>query len=79
MKILSLFGRGVKSFVMFWWDFIVGEDVTIAIFVIIGLALVYALQHARTTAWWVLPVFWVLALVASLFRVVQKARSAQHS
>ena len=77
MKILSLIGRGVKSFVWFWWDFIVGEDALIALLVIVGLAVVYALHHAGTTAWWALPIFWVVALMLSLFRVVQKARATQ--
>lgn len=79
MKVVSAVGKGVKSFGLFWWDFIVGEDVTLALAVIIGLAVTYALHKAGEVSWWALGAFWVIALVGSLMRVVRKARAADGS
>ncbi|MDA8295308.1 MAG: hypothetical protein M0004_01755 [Actinomycetota bacterium] len=69
---LATITKMIRSFGMFWWDFIVGEDVTIAIAVVLGLAGVAALHAAKVTAWWALPVIWVLGLGLSLARATKK-------
>ena len=40
----------VRSFVLFWWDFIVGDDWRVAVGVAVGLALTAAFE-----VWWLLP------------------------
>lgn len=70
---LSSIGRGIRAFGQFWWDFIVGEDVTLAIAVVIGLGAVAWLHHAtKIPAWWILPVIWALGVVYSLVRVARR-------
>ena len=62
----------LRSFGLFWWDFVVGDDVLLALGVIAGLGAVAALHHHGINAWWALPALWVLALVASLGRAVRR-------
>ncbi|MGC8481004.1 MAG: hypothetical protein ACP5PJ_05600 [Acidimicrobiales bacterium] len=65
--------RGLRSFGTFLWDFIVGDDVRIAIGVVVGLVAVELLHQANVSGWWALPIFWVLALSWSLVRATRKA------
>jgi hypothetical protein len=48
MKYLSQFGR-------FWYDFIVGDDWTIAVAVVVLLAVTSAIAHTGRVAWPILP------------------------
>ena len=57
-----------RSFLAFWWDFIIGDDVTLAVGVAAGLALVAVLHAAALPAWWALPALWIPALIWSLNR-----------
>ncbi len=54
--------RALRSFAMFWYDFLIGDDWRIALGVVIALAVTAVLVHAGVPAWWVLPVA-VLALL----------------
>jgi hypothetical protein len=65
-------GRWLKSFGLFWWDFVVGDDWRIAAGVVAALALTAAVAHAGITAWWLLP----LAAVAMLAMSLRSARRA---
>jgi hypothetical protein len=67
---MSAIGKTLRSFVAFWWDFIVGDDVTIAIGVVVGLGAIAALHSAKVTSWWALPVLWGVALYWSLKRAI---------
>ena len=58
----------LKAFAAFWYDFIVGDDLLLALAVIAGLAVTYALARGGLAAWWLLPVFALVALVWSLRR-----------
>jgi membrane protein implicated in regulation of membrane protease activity len=66
--------RAIKGFLLFWYDFIVGDDVTIAIGVVIALAVTALLAHNGVAAWWLLPVAVAILLGSSLVRVVRAGR-----
>lgn len=65
MKWLGQFGR-------FWYDFIVGDDWTIAAAVAAFVALTYAAAHNGVTAWPLMPVAVGATLSASLWRASRK-------
>ena len=58
--------RYVRSFVLFWWDFIVGDDWRVAAGVAVGLALTAAFE-----VWWLLPPAVALVLFESLRRAAR--------
>jgi hypothetical protein len=58
----------VRRFLHFWYDFVVGDDWTVAVGVVIALALTALLATAGIAAWWLLPVAVVLLLGLSLRR-----------
>ena len=60
--------RYVRAFGRFWWDFIVGDDWTVAAGVAIALGLVAILVDHGVNAWWLLPVAVVLLTGASVWR-----------
>jgi hypothetical protein len=62
----------IVGFFQFWYDFIVGDDWTIAAGVIVALILTALLAHNNIAAWWLLPVAVALGLSASLWRVAWK-------
>ena len=46
----------VVRFFRFWYDFVVGDDWTVALTVILAVALTFAAAHRGVLAWWILPV-----------------------
>jgi hypothetical protein len=62
----------IRAFAAFWYDFVVGDDWLIAVGVVAGLALTYALSRAAVPAWWLLPLSLVLLLPLSLWRAVRR-------
>ena len=60
----------VARFFRFWYDFIVGDDWTVAATVVVAVAVTYVLAHHGAVAWWVLPA----TVVASLAQSVLRAR-----
>ena len=58
----------VASFAHFWWNFIVGDDWTVAAGLAAGLGLTAALAHNDVTAWWLMPLAVVALLSLSLWR-----------
>lgn len=62
----------VMGFFQFWYDFIVGDDWTVAAAVVVALAATALLAHAGVAAWWLLPVAVVLFLANSVRRVAAK-------
>jgi hypothetical protein len=46
----------IRSFLAFWYDFIVGDDWRVAAGVVLALALTAGLAHSGLNAWWLLPV-----------------------
>ena len=62
----------LKSFGLFWYDFVIGDDPLVAVLVIAALGGTAALSTHTTASWWLLPVIVTLALAATLARAVRK-------
>ena len=61
--------KQLKAFGAFWYDFIVGDDWHVAVFVVIGLTVTAVLVHAaKVNAWWLFPAVVLAALAWSLHR-----------
>jgi hypothetical protein len=63
----------VKRFLGFWYDFIVGDDWTIAAGVVGGLVLTGVLARRGADAWWLMPLAVTVLLAVSLWREVRQA------
>lgn len=64
--------NAIKNFGRFWYHFIVGDDVRIAMGVVAGLAVTVWLVHgAHVNAWWLLPVIVPVMLSVSLWRATR--------
>jgi len=72
--------RALRAFGAFCWDFVVGDDWTIAVAVVVGVAVTAMLADAGLAAWWLLPLVVVGVLVGSIRRrqrvLRRQARSA---
>lgn len=64
----------VKHFLLFWYDFIVGDDWIVAAGVVLGLGVSAALARRDVNAWWVMLVAVVVLLAASLWRETRRSR-----
>jgi hypothetical protein len=64
----------VVNFILFWYDFIVGDDWTIAAGVIVALVLTWVLLQTNVVAWLWLPLAVAVLLGASVMRL---ARASQ--
>jgi hypothetical protein len=62
----------IRSFLAFWYDFIVGDDWRVAAGVVLALALTAGLAHSGVNAWWLVPVAVVLLLGYSVRRAARK-------
>lgn len=74
MSGLGRVGALIRGFAKFWWDFIIGEDITLALGVCLGLGAVAIFHAHRQSIWWALPILWLIALFVSLARALRKAR-----
>jgi hydrogenase/urease accessory protein HupE len=61
----------IRSFLAFLYDFIVGDDPTIAIVVVIALGITAALANSGVEAWWVMPCAVLAILTLSLLRAAR--------
>jgi hypothetical protein len=64
--------RGVRAFVMFWVEFIIGDDWTVAATVALALLGTWGLTHAEVVAWWLLPLAVLAVTTVSLRRAVER-------
>lgn len=64
--------RRVRAFGAFWYDFVVGDDWRVAVAVVLGLLLTWAITRAGMPSWWLLPVAVLLVLPWSLWRATRK-------
>ena len=58
----------VFGFGRFWYEFIVGDDWTIAATVLVGLLITAGLKSSGIIAWWLVPVLVVVMVGISLRR-----------
>jgi hypothetical protein len=65
--------RFITGFFAFWYDFIIGDDWTVALGVVVALTVTALLVHAGITAWWLMPLAVLLLLGASVQRVARSA------
>jgi hypothetical protein len=63
----------VVRFFQFWYDFIVGDDWSVAVTVVVAVGVTYAVAHAGAIAWWILPA----SVAGSLSVSVLRARLAK--
>ena len=61
----------VRAFLAFGYDFVVGDDWTVALGVVAALGVTYALSQTSAPAWWLAPLAVVLLLGLSLWRAVR--------
>ena len=63
----------LRSFGLFWWNFIVGDDWRVAAGLAIALGLTSLLTHEGVNAWWLLPIAIVVLLTGSLWRETRQS------
>lgn len=66
----------LRSFGLFLYDFVVGDDWRIAAGVVVALAVTGLVSDSSVSAWWVLPVAVAGLLAASLSRELRRRRTA---
>jgi hypothetical protein len=62
--------RWARAFVLFWADYIFGDDWTFAVGIGVALLVTGGLVQAGVPAWWVLPLAVLGGTVVSLHRAV---------
>src|SRR5581483_943110 len=67
-------GRWIRAFVLFWVDFVVGDDWRVAAVIALALLGTWGLVRADVAAWWLLPVAVLAATVRSLRAAVLRER-----
>jgi hypothetical protein len=66
--------RRLRTFGNFWYDFVVGDDWTLALGVVVALGATYALSKTSSVPiWWLLPSAVAVVLISSLVRGVHQS------
>jgi len=63
----------IVGFFRFWYDFIVGDDWTVAAAVVAALIVTALLSAAHIASWWLLPIVVIAILGFSLWHVARSA------
>ena len=63
--------RFISAFFAFWYDFIIGDDWTVAAGVVIALIVTGLLVLGGVTVWWLMPLVVLVLLGASVQRVAR--------
>lgn len=71
---MSAVVRVLRGFAVFWVEFILGDDPTIAATVAVALVGSWGLLRAGLVAWWLLPVAVLAIITVSLRRAVTRER-----
>lgn len=62
--------HAVGAFLRFWYDFIIGDDWTIALVVAVALVVIWLVRQT-VVLWWLLPLAVAGALGLSLYRATR--------
>jgi apolipoprotein N-acyltransferase len=65
--------KQLKAFGRFWWDFVIGDDWTVAALIAVAIGATAALAHSGVNGWWLMPVAVPLVLWLSLRRAIRSA------
>ena len=65
--------KAIRSFGLFWWNFVVGDDPRVAAGLAVALGLTWLLADAGIAAWWVLPLAVAVILAESVWREAGKS------
>lgn len=63
----------IMSFLYFWYDFVVGDDWTVALGVVAALIIGAVLTRTSVPTWWWMPLVVALILTFSLVRATRQA------
>lgn len=69
----------IRNFGRFWYDFIIGDDWTIALGVVVAVGLTAVAARAGLAAWVILPVTVTAGLIWSVARAGHHKRRASES
>lgn len=61
----------VRGFLVFLWDFVVGDDWRIAVGVVAGLGLTAIAAGTSVPAWWILPIGAAVVLGVSVWHAAR--------
>jgi len=63
----------VIRFFQFWYDFVVGDDWSVAAGVLAALVVTFVLARHGVAAWWLLPACVIVVLFTSLRRSIRRS------
>jgi hypothetical protein len=63
----------LKAFGAFWYDFVIGDDWTVAAGIVIALIITGVVATSPTPAWWIVPTAIAILLPVSLWRATRPA------
>ena len=63
----------LKAFGAFWYDFIIGDDWTVAAGIVLALIITGVVATTATPAWWIVPTAIAILLPLSLWRATRLA------
>jgi hypothetical protein len=63
----------LKAFGAFWYDFIIGDDWTVAAGIVIALIITGVVATLAIPAWWIVPAAVAILLPLSLWRATRPA------
>ncbi len=64
--------RRLRAILAFCYDFVIGDDWTVAAAVTVALAITYAVSRTSVPAWWIVPASTAVILALSLRRATQR-------
>jgi hypothetical protein len=70
---VSKVSQAVRDLALFIYDFVIGDDWTIAAGIAIAFGATYGLLQTSAPAWWLMPIAAVVVLAFSVVRANRKA------